>query len=89
MMPEARRQSIARIQDGVNLEPYSGQVVMELDYVYFRDTFDLVRRNTQKAHEAGIIGLGTDMGGTYTVSSADCTRKSRITSNSESLHWIS
>ena len=66
MMPEARRQSIARIQDGVNLEPYSGQVVMELDYVYFRDTFDLVRRNTQKAHEAGIIGLGTDMGGTYT-----------------------
>ena len=66
MMPEANRQSRARIQNGIDLEPYSGQMVMEHDYAYFREHFDLVRRNTQKAHDAGIIGFGTDIGGTDT-----------------------
>lgn len=65
MMPEAIRQSKANIQKGIDLEPYSGQVVMEHDYAYFRDQFSTVRRNTQMAHDAGIIGLGTDSGGTY------------------------
>ena len=66
MMPEARRQTIARIQNGIDLEPYTGQMVMEHDYVYFRDNFDFVRRNTQKAHDARVIGFGTDIGGTNT-----------------------
>ncbi|KFZ44948.1 hypothetical protein KD27_02405 [Smithella sp. D17] len=66
MMPEANRQSRARIQKGIDLEPYSGQIVMEHDYVYFREQFNFVRSNTQKAHEAGIIGFGTDIGGTNT-----------------------
>lgn len=66
MMPEANRQSRARIQKGIDLEPYSGQMVMEHDYVYFREQFNFVRSNTQKAHEAGIIGFGTDIGGTNT-----------------------
>lgn len=66
MMPEANRQSRAKIQNGIDLEPYSGQMVMEHDYVYFRENFDFVRRNTQKAHDMGIIGFGTDIGGTNT-----------------------
>jgi imidazolonepropionase-like amidohydrolase len=66
MMPEANRQIRARIQNGIDLEPYSGQMVMEHDYAYFREQFNFVRRNTQKAHDAGIIGLGTDIGGTNT-----------------------
>jgi len=66
MMPEANRQIRERIQMGIDLEPYSGQMVMEQDYAYFRECFDIVRRNTQKAHDAGIIGLGTDIGGTNT-----------------------
>ena len=65
MMPEATQQSKTNIQRGIDLEPYSGQVVMEHDYAYFRDQFSTVRRNTQMAHDAGIIGLGTDSGGTY------------------------
>ena len=39
---------------------------MEHDYAYFREQFNFVRRNTQKAHDAGIIGFGTDSGGTNT-----------------------
>jgi imidazolonepropionase-like amidohydrolase len=66
MMPEANRQIRARIQNGIDLEPYSGQMVMEHDYDYFREQFNFVRRNTQKAHESGIIGFGTDIGGTNT-----------------------
>ncbi len=66
MMPEANRQIRARIQKGIDLEPYSGQIVMEHDYAYFREQFNFVRRNTQKAHNAGIIGFGTDIGGTNT-----------------------
>jgi imidazolonepropionase-like amidohydrolase len=66
MMPEANRQSKASIQHGIDLEPHSGRMVMEHDYAYFRDQFDFVRRNTQKAHAAGIIGFGTDTGGTNT-----------------------
>lgn len=66
MTPEANRQLKSRIQKVIDLEPYSGREVLELDNVYFRDHFDVVRRNTIKAHEAGIIGFGTDMGGTYT-----------------------
>ncbi|MFZ2399822.1 MAG: amidohydrolase family protein [Smithella sp.] len=66
MMPEANRQIRARIQNGIDLEPYSGQMVMEHDYAYFREQFIFVRRNTQKAHDAGIIGFGTDIGGTNT-----------------------
>jgi imidazolonepropionase-like amidohydrolase len=65
MMPEAIRQSKANIQRGIDLEPYSGRMVMEHDYAYFREQFDTVRRNTQMAHDAGIIGIGTDSGGTY------------------------
>jgi imidazolonepropionase-like amidohydrolase len=64
MMPEANKQSRARIQKGIDLALHSGQMVMEHDYAYFREQFDFVRRNTQKAHEAGIIGFGTDIGGT-------------------------
>ena len=66
MMPEANRQSKASILNGIALEPFSGQLVMEHDYVYFRENFDFVRRNTQRAHDAGIIGLGSDIGGTNT-----------------------
>jgi imidazolonepropionase-like amidohydrolase len=66
MMPEANRQIRARIQKGIDLEPSSGQIVMEHDYAYFREQFNFVRRNTQKAHDAGIIGFGTDSGGTNT-----------------------
>lgn len=66
MMPEANRQVRKRIQKGIDLEPYSGQVIMEHDYAYFREQFGFVKRNTQKAHEAGIIGFGTDSGGTNT-----------------------
>jgi len=64
MMPEANRQSSASILHGINLEPFSGKRVMEHDVAYFRENFDFVRRNTQKAHDAGIIGFGTDIGGT-------------------------
>lgn len=63
---EARKQLKGRIQKTIDLEPQSGQEVLELDNVYFREQFDVVRRNTQKAHSAGIIGFGTDLGGTYT-----------------------
>jgi imidazolonepropionase-like amidohydrolase len=66
MMPEANRQSRASILHGIDLERYSGKMVMEHDYTYFRDKFEFVRRNTQKAHDAGIIGFGTDIGGTNT-----------------------
>lgn len=66
MMPEANRQIRARIQNGMDVEPYSGKMVMEHDYVYFREHFGVVRRNTQKAHEMGIIGFGPDIGGTNT-----------------------
>ncbi|MDA3898761.1 MAG: amidohydrolase family protein [Desulfobacteraceae bacterium] len=66
MTPEACRQLKARIQNAIDLEPYSGHDILELDNVYFRKQFDFVRRNTQKAHDAGIIGFGTDIGGTYT-----------------------
>lgn len=66
MTPEANRQIKARIQNTINLEPKSGHEILELDTVYFRNHFEVVRRNTQKAHDAGIIGLGTDIGGTYT-----------------------
>ncbi|MCG6534337.1 MAG: amidohydrolase family protein, partial [Syntrophales bacterium LBB04] len=65
LMPEAIRQSRANIQRGIDLEPFSDKMVMEHDYVYFREQFDTVRRNTQMAHDAGIIGIGTDSGGTY------------------------
>ncbi|MEN6320317.1 MAG: amidohydrolase family protein [Syntrophaceae bacterium] len=66
MMSEANRQIKARIQNGIGLEPYTGQMVMEHDYAYFREQFGFVKRNTQKAHDAGIIGFGTDIGGTNT-----------------------
>ncbi len=66
MTPEANRQIKERIQNTIALEPLSGQEILELDNVYFRNHFDFVRRNTQAAHDAGIIGLGTDIGGTYT-----------------------
>jgi len=66
MTPEANRQIKARIQKVIDLEPYSGKEVLELDNVYIRGNFDFVRNNTLKAHEAGIIGFGTDIGGTYT-----------------------
>ena len=66
MMPEANMQSKAQIQKGIDLEPYSGQMILEQDHVYFRENFDHVRRNTQRAHDLGIIGLGTDIGGTPT-----------------------
>jgi imidazolonepropionase-like amidohydrolase len=66
MTPEACRQLKIRIQNAIDLEPRSGHDILELDNVYFRDHFDFVRRNTQKAHDAGIIGFGTDIGGTYT-----------------------
>jgi imidazolonepropionase-like amidohydrolase len=66
MMPEANRQIRARIKNGIDLETYTGQMVMEHDYAYFREQFDFVKRNTQKAHNAGIIGFGTDIGGTNT-----------------------
>ncbi|HLG30812.1 MAG TPA: amidohydrolase family protein, partial [Candidatus Brocadiales bacterium] len=66
MMPEAKRQTKAMIQKGINIEPYSGQMVMECDNAYLRKHFNLVKRNTQKAHEARIIGIGTDCGGTNT-----------------------
>jgi len=66
MMPEANRQIRTRIQNDIDLESYSGQMVMDHDNAYFREHFDFVRRNTQKAHDAGIIGFGTDIGGTNT-----------------------
>lgn len=66
MTPEANRQIKARIQNTIDLEPSSGHEILELDNVYFRKHFEVVRRNTQKAHDAGIIGFGTDIGGTYT-----------------------
>ncbi len=66
MTPEANRQIKERIQNTIHLEPLSGREILELDTVYLRDQFDIVRRNTQKAHDAGIIGFGTDIGGTYT-----------------------
>lgn len=66
MTPEANRQIRARIQNAIDLEPRSGHEILELDTVYFRNQFDVVRQNTQKAHDAGIIGFGTDIGGTYT-----------------------
>jgi len=66
MTPEANRQIRARIQNAIDLEPRSGHDVLELDTVYLRRQFDVVRRNIQKAHNAGVIGIGTDNGGTYT-----------------------
>jgi imidazolonepropionase-like amidohydrolase len=63
---EASKQLQARIQKIIDLEPQSGQEIMEIDNFYMQGKFDLVRRNTQKAHSAGIIGFGTDLGGTYT-----------------------
>ena len=68
MTPEANRQIKSRIQKAIELESFSGREVLELDNVYFRKNFDFVRRNTRKAHEAGVIGFGTDTGGTYTGS---------------------
>lgn len=66
MTPEANRQSRASILKGIALEPYSGQLIVEHDYAYFRENFKFVRSNTQRAHDAGIIGLGSDIGGTNT-----------------------
>lgn len=66
MMPEARRQSRAVIQKRIDEAPYSGKTVMECDYAYLRRNYDIVKRNTLKAHEFGIIGMGSDSGGTYT-----------------------
>ena len=65
MTDEASRQLQERMQNAIDQEKYSGHDVLELDNVYFRKQFDVVRRNTQKAHDAGIIGFGTDLGGTY------------------------
>ncbi len=66
MTPEANRQIKERIQNSIDYEKYSGHEILELDNMYFRNQFDVVKRNTQKAHDAGIIGFGTDIGGTYT-----------------------
>jgi imidazolonepropionase-like amidohydrolase len=66
MMPEANSQLTVRIRQLLDLEPYSGRQVIEVDTSYFRDQFEIIRRNTQKAHDAGIIGFGTDSGGTFT-----------------------
>jgi len=66
MMPEAISQIMARIRHLIELEQYSGQSVIEIDTSYFRDQFEIVKHNTQKAHDAGIIGFGTDSGGTFT-----------------------
>jgi imidazolonepropionase-like amidohydrolase len=66
MLAESIRQTRSRIKNKISCEKYSGQKVIEQDYVYFRENFKIVRHNTQKAHDAGIIGLGTDMGGTDT-----------------------
>ena len=66
MMPEPAIQSKTRINKWIDLEPYSGHNILEIDYAYFRENFDYVKRNTQKAHDAGLIGFGTDMGGTDT-----------------------
>jgi len=54
------------IQNLMDQEPLSGVEVLELDTVYFRQQFEFVRKNTQKAHAFGVIGFGTDIGGTYT-----------------------
>ncbi len=66
MMPEANSQLMSRIRQLIDLEPYSGREIIEVDTAYFRDQFETVKRNTQKAHDAGIIGFGTDCGGTFT-----------------------
>lgn len=66
MMPEARSQLTDRIGALVDLEQHSGRKVLEVDTSYFRDQFETVKRNTQQAHDAGIIGFGTDCGGTFT-----------------------
>jgi imidazolonepropionase-like amidohydrolase len=66
MTAEANRQIKSRIQNAIDLESFSGHDILELDNVYFREHFHFVKRNTQKAHDAGIIGIGTDIGGTYT-----------------------
>lgn len=66
MMPEANLQIMSRIRQLIDLEPYSGRTEIEVDTSYFRDQFEIVRCNTQKAHDAGIIGFGTDSGGTFT-----------------------
>lgn len=66
MMPEANSQLISQIGELIDLERYSGQRVIEVDTSYFRDQFETVRRNTQMAHDAGIIGFGSDCGGTFT-----------------------
>ena len=42
------------------------QRVLDKMLPYFRENFDHVRRNTQRAHDLGIIGFGTDIGGTNT-----------------------
>lgn len=66
MMPEAISQLSLRIRELIEFEQYSGRRVLEIDTSWFRDQFETVRRNTLKAHEAGIIGFGTDCGGTFT-----------------------
>ncbi len=66
MMPEANRQSIERVQECMEQELSSGQVVMDLDHVYIRRNFEHVKQNTQNLHKAGVIGFGTDSGGTDT-----------------------
>lgn len=63
---EPARQMKMYIQNAIDLEQYSGQCIMELDYKYIRDNFDIVKRNTQNAHDSKVIGIGSDMGGTYT-----------------------
>jgi len=66
MMIEANKQMRSRIQNAIDSEPYSGQLVMDCDYPYLRENFCFIKRNTQRAHDARIIGIGTDMGGTNT-----------------------
>lgn len=66
MMHEPNKQSRKRIQQAIELEPYSGKLIMDVDYVYLRKNFDNVKKNLLKAHNKGVIGLGTDIGGTNT-----------------------
>jgi len=66
MMPEANSQIRSRIRQLIDLEQSSGRIVLEIDTAYFRDQFETVRLNTRKAHDAGIIGFGSDSGGTFT-----------------------
>jgi imidazolonepropionase-like amidohydrolase len=66
MMPEAKKQIKSKIKHAIELENYSGQNVMDIDYLYLRKKFNYIKNNTQKAHDGKIIGFGTDIGGTYT-----------------------